>query len=329
MRLALLAFVLLPALAAAQDDPLRGARVPRRQARRGARSSVVGRVPARWPDAGHGASRKIARRVPAASSSLQPIAGLPEVVATGRAACSTSCCIRASARTRSCISRTTARGHGGVGTELARGEARRPAPRERAGAVPPGSRRGRSGMHFGGRIVFDRAGYVYLTLGDRGEMQRAQRSRRPRRLGDPPARRRPRAGRQSVRRQGRAGSRRSSTSGTATSRARRCIRRPACSGPTSTGRRAATRSTSSAPARNYGWPVITYGVNYGTGTKIGEGTHKAGMAQPHPLLGAVDRAVGHGVLHRRPLPALEGRPLRRRAEATRCWCASSSTARRW
>ncbi len=31
---------------------------------------------------------------------------------------------------------------------------------------------------------------------------------------------------------------------------------------------------------NYGWPVITYGVNYGIGTKIGEGTHKPGMQQP-------------------------------------------------
>lgn len=31
---------------------------------------------------------------------------------------------------------------------------------------------------------------------------------------------------------------------------------------------------------NYGWPVITYGRNYGIGTRIGEGTHKAGMAQP-------------------------------------------------
>lgn len=31
---------------------------------------------------------------------------------------------------------------------------------------------------------------------------------------------------------------------------------------------------------NYGWPVITYGRNYGIGTKIGEGTGKAGMAQP-------------------------------------------------
>jgi len=33
--------------------------------------------------------------------------------------------------------------------------------------------------------------------------------------------------------------------------------------------------------RNYGWPVITYGVNYGTGTTIGEGiTHQEGMEQP-------------------------------------------------
>ncbi|MBL8396447.1 MAG: PQQ-dependent sugar dehydrogenase, partial [Candidatus Accumulibacter sp.] len=31
---------------------------------------------------------------------------------------------------------------------------------------------------------------------------------------------------------------------------------------------------------NYGWPVITYGRNYGTGTPIGEGTARAGMAQP-------------------------------------------------
>ena len=34
------------------------------------------------------------------------------------------------------------------------------------------------------------------------------------------------------------------------------------------------------PGRNYGWPVVTYGENYGGG-KIGEGiTHKAGMEQP-------------------------------------------------
>nr|WP_227001315.1 PQQ-dependent sugar dehydrogenase [Pulveribacter suum] len=33
------------------------------------------------------------------------------------------------------------------------------------------------------------------------------------------------------------------------------------------------------PGRNYGWPVVTYGENYGGG-KIGKGTHQAGMEPP-------------------------------------------------
>lgn len=32
--------------------------------------------------------------------------------------------------------------------------------------------------------------------------------------------------------------------------------------------------------RNYGWPVITYGRNYGTGTRIGEGTERADVPAP-------------------------------------------------
>jgi glucose/arabinose dehydrogenase len=32
--------------------------------------------------------------------------------------------------------------------------------------------------------------------------------------------------------------------------------------------------------KNYGWPIITFGAEYGTGFKIGEGTEKAGMEQP-------------------------------------------------
>lgn len=32
--------------------------------------------------------------------------------------------------------------------------------------------------------------------------------------------------------------------------------------------------------QNYGWPVITYGANYGTGTSIGEGSSKDGLQQP-------------------------------------------------
>ncbi|MFM7704371.1 MAG: PQQ-dependent sugar dehydrogenase, partial [Rubrivivax sp.] len=32
--------------------------------------------------------------------------------------------------------------------------------------------------------------------------------------------------------------------------------------------------------RNYGWPVVTYGRNYGTGTRIGEEGPKPGFEQP-------------------------------------------------
>jgi glucose/arabinose dehydrogenase len=34
------------------------------------------------------------------------------------------------------------------------------------------------------------------------------------------------------------------------------------------------------PGLNYGWPVIGYGVNYGTGSAIHDTTHRAGMEQP-------------------------------------------------
>jgi glucose/arabinose dehydrogenase len=34
------------------------------------------------------------------------------------------------------------------------------------------------------------------------------------------------------------------------------------------------------PGRNYGWPVITHGVNYITGTRIGEGTQRPDMVSP-------------------------------------------------
>lgn len=38
----------------------------------------------------------------------------------------------------------------------------------------------------------------------------------------------------------------------------------------------------SEAGRNYGWPIVTYGAEYGSGRKIGEGTEKAGIE--HPLV---------------------------------------------
>ena len=68
------------------------------------------------------------------------------------------------------------------------------------------------------------------------------------------------------------------------------------------------------PGLNYGWPVIGYGVNYTTGLAIHEGTHRDGHDAAHLRLGAVDRRVGADLLRRRPLHRLEGRHARRRHE---------------
>ena len=137
----------------------------------------------------------------------------------------------------------------------------------------------RSSHHFGGRIVFDEAGYVYLTLGDRGEMARAQL------LGD-------HAG--SIIRLhddgrlpkdnpfvNRAGAKPEKF--TLGNRNVQGVAIHPKTGEVWThehGPQGGDEINSIKSARNYGWPIITYGVNYGIGTKIGEGIAKAGLEQP-------------------------------------------------
>ena len=137
----------------------------------------------------------------------------------------------------------------------------------------------RSNHHFGGRIAFDEAGYVYLTLGDRGEMVRAQL------LGD-------HAG--SIIRlhdDGRVPKdnpfvNRAGTKPEKFTLGNRNVQGVAIHPKTGEvwthehGPQGGDEINIIKPARNYGWPIITYGVNYGIGTKIGEGTAKAGLEQP-------------------------------------------------
>ena len=135
------------------------------------------------------------------------------------------------------------------------------------------------GNHFGSRIVFDRAGYLYVTMGDRGDKDRAQRLEqhigkivRLHDDGRVPADN-PFAGKSEVLPE-------------IFSLGHRNVQGAAvhpASGKIWThehGPQGGDEINILAPATNYGWPVITYGVNYFIGTKIGEGTHKTGMAQP-------------------------------------------------
>jgi aldose sugar dehydrogenase len=147
---------------------------------------------------------------------------------------------------------------------------------ERLFGMQPKSRGGR---HFGGRIVFDKKGYLYLTLGDRGDEERAQaRSDHAGtviRLHD----------------DGRVPSDnpfigRSGIPPEVFSRGNRNIQGAAIHPVTGElwahehGPQGGDELNIIRPGRNYGWPTITYGVNYVTGTRIGEGTQKQGFEQP-------------------------------------------------
>jgi len=208
----------------------------------------------------------------------QPVAGLPKVEAYGQGGLFDVVLHPRYAENRLVYLAYAARGADGVGTELARG--RLTGTRlENVEVLFRQAPKGNTGRHFGGRIVFDRAGYVYLTLGDRGEMPRAQRpndhagsvirlhddGRVPQ---DNPFVGKPgwKPEKYTLGNRNLQGAALHPTTGALWTHEH---------GPQGGDEVNVIRA-----GVNYGWPVITYGVNYGSGTKIGEGTAKPGMAQP-------------------------------------------------
>lgn len=136
-----------------------------------------------------------------------------------------------------------------------------------------------TGQHFGSRLVFDGRGMLYITQGDRGEMARAQKpddlAGKTVRLFDdgrfPPDN--PFAGQE--------GSRPEIYSlGNRNMQGAALNPKTGELWATEHGPQGGDELNIIRAGRNYGWPVITYGANYGTGTKIGEGTSKPGMEQP-------------------------------------------------
>lgn len=171
-----------------------------------------------------------------------------------------------------------AKGQGGYGTEVLRGKLDGYTLRqiEVLFRLQPKSN---TGHHFGSRLAFDRQGFLYITLGDRGDKDRAQK------LDD-------HAG--SVIRLHDDGKvpQDNPFVGVAGAKAEKfTLGHRSVQGLALNPRSGELWAHEHGPqggdeiniirrGLNYGWPVITYGRNYVIGTKIGEGTAKSGMEQP-------------------------------------------------
>src|SRR5256885_14435750 len=115
----------------------------------------------------------------------QPIAGLPQVAAGGQGGLFDVVLHPDYERNGLLYLAYSARGEGGVGTELARAKLNG-RQLEEVQVLFRQSPKGTSSIHFGGRIVFHRDGYLYLTPRERRAKERAQRPGDHTRPGDPP-----------------------------------------------------------------------------------------------------------------------------------------------
>jgi len=136
---------------------------------------------------------------------------------------------------------------------------------------------GTNGRHFGCRLVFDRAGMLFVTTGDRGNKSKLAQD--------------PSTGIGKVMRitpDGQPAPGNLQSDGwdkRVWSIGHRNIQGAALHPETGElwtaehGARGGDEVNNPQAGKNYGWPVISYGVHY-SGAKIGEGTHKQGMEQP-------------------------------------------------
>jgi glucose/arabinose dehydrogenase len=171
-----------------------------------------------------------------------------------------------------------------------------------------------TGFHYGSRLVFDREGKLYVSSGDRGMQDTAQDLTRGQgklfKLNEDGT---PVAGLPLAAREG--------THPGVFSYGHRNIQGMALHPQTGLvwthehGPRGGDEINVPRAGRNYGWPVITYGINY-NGSTIGDGLKGKGRhgAAAAPV-DAVHRRLGFRVLHGRPFPGVEGQRLRRFAGA--------------
>ncbi len=208
----------------------------------------------------------------------RPIAGLPQVTAFGQGGLLDVAVHPRFVENSLVYVSYVVRGEGGVGTEVASG--RLAGDRlENVQVIFRMQPKSGGGQHFGSRLVFNREGHLYITLGDRGERGRAQRpddhagsvirlhddGRVPK---DNPFVDKPGWKPEKY------------TLGHRNMQGAALHPQTGMLWTHEHGPQGGDEINIVRPGLNYGWPVITYGAEYGSGTTIGQGTHQPGMAQP-------------------------------------------------
>jgi len=208
----------------------------------------------------------------------QPVSGLPAIAAHGQGGLMDVAIHPRFADNSLVYLSYAARGDGGFSTEVARGRLSG-AELQDVQVIFRQLPKSGGGRHFGSRLVFDRAGFLFITLGDRGEQDRAQKpddhAGSVIRLHDDGRvpKDNPFVGRPGWRPE-------KYTLGNRNIQGAALHPQTGLLWTHEHGPQGGDEVNVIRAGVNYGWPIITYGVNYGFGTRIGEGTHKAGMAQP-------------------------------------------------
>jgi aldose sugar dehydrogenase len=208
----------------------------------------------------------------------EPVSGLPEVKDKGQGGLLDVALDPDYANNQIIYLSYSAKGKGGIGTEVVKGKLVGNELKDTQ-VIFKLSPKTNTGYHFGSRLLFAKDGSLFITLGDRGDMDRSQDINdhagsliRINKDGsipeDNPFVNNPNAKPEIY---------------TYGNRNMQGIAMHPETGDVWTiehGPQGGDELNLMKPGVNYGWPVITYGANYGTGTKIGEGTEKAGMEQP-------------------------------------------------
>ena len=208
----------------------------------------------------------------------QPVSGLPQIAASGQGGLLDVALHPRFSENSLVYFSFTARGESGVGTEVARGKFSGNR-LENVQVLFRQHPKGSTGRHFGSRLVFDREGFLFMTLGDRGEQNRAQKpddhAGSVIRLHDDGRvpKDNPFVGKPGWKPE-------KYTLGNRNMQGAALHPQTGLLWAHEHGPQGGDEVNVIRAGVNYGWPVITYGVEYVIGTRIGEGTHKSGMAQP-------------------------------------------------